>query len=241
MLFDLKGRRRRVIQVTYLALAVLMGGGLVLFGIGGDVQGGLLDAFTGDGSSSSGNPIVERRLKEAEGRLKANPDDQEALKAATRGRFQLAGNDVNPDTGLYRPEARDDLRGSSEAWERYLATDPDPPDAGLARVMLQVYSEFGLNQPPKAAKAAEIVAEDDPSSSSYLALARYAAMARDERTSDLAGKRAIELATEDQKKVVKKQVAQIEKAVATGGAGTGAGAAGGAGAAPGGTAGGAGG
>jgi hypothetical protein len=66
-------------------------------------------------------------------------------------------------------------------------------------------------------------------------------MARDERTSDLAGKRAIALATEDQKKVVKKQVAQIEKAVATGGAGTGAGAAGGAGAAPGGTAGGAGG
>jgi hypothetical protein len=239
MLFDLKGRRRRVIQASYLALAVLMGGGLVLFGIGGDVQGGLLDAFTGDGSNTSGNPIVERRLKEAEGRLKANPNDQEALKAVTRGRFQLAGNDVNPDTGLYGPEARDDLRASSEAWERYLATDPNPPDPGLARVMLQVYSEFGLNQPAKTAEAAEVVAEDDPSSSSYLALARYAAMARDERTSDLAGKRAISLATEDQKKVVKKQVAQIEKAAASGGVG--AGAAGGAGAPPGGTAGGAGG
>jgi hypothetical protein len=241
MLFDLKGRRRRVIQGTYLALAVLMGGGLVLFGIGGDVQGGLLDAFSGDGSNSSGNPIVERRLKEAEGRLKANPDDQEALKAVTRGRFQLAGNDVNADTGLYGPEARDDLRGSSETWERYLATDPDPPEPSLARVMLQVYSEFGLNQPGKAAKAAEIVADDDPSSSAYLALARYAAMARDERTSDLAGKRAIALATEDQKKVVKRQVAQIEKAAGTGGAGAGAGATGGAGAAPGGGAEGAGG
>jgi hypothetical protein len=239
MLFDLKGRRRRVIQGTYLTLAVLMGGGLVLFGIGGDVQGGLLDAFTGDGSNTSGNPIVERRLKEAEGRLKANPNDQEALKAVTRGRFQLAGNDVNPDTGLYGPEARDDLRGSSEAWERYLATDPNPPDPSLARVMLQVYSEFGLNQPAKTAEAAEFVAEDDPSSSSYLALARYAAMARDKRTSDLAGKRAISLATEDQKKIVKKQVAQIDKAAASGGAG--AGAAGGAGAPPGGTAGGAGG
>jgi len=38
MLFDLHGRRRRVVQATYLALAVLMGGGLVLFGVGGDVS-----------------------------------------------------------------------------------------------------------------------------------------------------------------------------------------------------------
>jgi hypothetical protein len=37
MLFDLRGRRRRVVQVTYLMLALLLGGGLVLFGIGGSV------------------------------------------------------------------------------------------------------------------------------------------------------------------------------------------------------------
>ena len=45
MLFDLRGRRRRLVQATYLSLAVLMGGGLVLFGIGGDVSGGLFNAF----------------------------------------------------------------------------------------------------------------------------------------------------------------------------------------------------
>ena len=40
MLFDLRGRgRRRTVQVIYLTLALLLGGGLVLFGIGGDVQG----------------------------------------------------------------------------------------------------------------------------------------------------------------------------------------------------------
>ena len=34
MLFDLRGRgRRRTVQVIYLSLAILMGGGLVLFGI----------------------------------------------------------------------------------------------------------------------------------------------------------------------------------------------------------------
>ena len=35
----------------YVTLAFLMGGGLVLFGIGGDTSGGLVDALTGSGSA----------------------------------------------------------------------------------------------------------------------------------------------------------------------------------------------
>ena len=48
MLFDLRGPgRRRTIKVVYVTLAFLMGGGLVLFGIGGGgVSGGLVDAIT---------------------------------------------------------------------------------------------------------------------------------------------------------------------------------------------------
>ena len=49
MLFDLRGRgRRRTVKFVYITLAVLMGGGLVLFGIGGGgaTQGGLVDAIT---------------------------------------------------------------------------------------------------------------------------------------------------------------------------------------------------
>ena len=42
MLFDLRGRRRRVVQVVYLTLALLLGGGLVLFDLADcAVQGGL--------------------------------------------------------------------------------------------------------------------------------------------------------------------------------------------------------
>src|ERR671914_171088 len=63
MLFDLRGRRRRAVQATYLTLAVLMGGGLVLFGIGGDVSGGLFDAFSdrsggGQGRAASGGQVL---------------------------------------------------------------------------------------------------------------------------------------------------------------------------------------
>lgn len=235
MLFDLKGKRRRVVQATYLTLAVLMGGGLVFLGIGSDTQGGLLDAFKDENDSSSSNPIVERRLESAQERLRANPNDRAALADLTRARFQLAGDDADPNTGLYGPKARPDLRAAAVTWERYLATNPQPPDPSLARVMLQVYSEFGLNQPAKAAEAADVVAQADETSSTFLTLARYAALAKQERKADLAGRRAIMLASSDsQRKVIKQQVETIKAqsaAQAAGGGGGGAAGGGGGGAA----------
>ena len=66
MLFDLRGRgRRRTIQAIYLSLAILMGGGLVLFGIGGEVQGGLFDAFREESTQTSGTDELERRVRDA--------------------------------------------------------------------------------------------------------------------------------------------------------------------------------
>ena len=59
MLFDLKGKRRRAVQGTYLMLAVLMGAGLVLFGIGSSTNGGLGDLFSGGGGSNKGNSVVQ--------------------------------------------------------------------------------------------------------------------------------------------------------------------------------------
>ena len=54
MLFDLRGRgRRRTIQVIYASLALLMGGGLIFFGIGGATSGGLFDALGGSSNGSA--------------------------------------------------------------------------------------------------------------------------------------------------------------------------------------------
>ena len=63
MLFDLRSRgRRRTVQVVYLGLALLMGGGLVLFGVGaGNGNGGLLNAFTGNGSSNRTRSSARRK------------------------------------------------------------------------------------------------------------------------------------------------------------------------------------
>lgn len=226
MIFDLKGRRRRVVQATYLMLAVLMGGGLVFFGIGSGVSGGLLDAFKGNKNGSTGNATLDKRAQAAERKVAANPRDAAALVTLARTRFQLAGLAANAQTSAFTPASKIQLRKAASAWERYLALGPAKPDADLARAMLQTYAQAGLNKPAKAAEAAEIVAGDDPSAASYVNLARYAQLAGQTRKSELAGQKAIDVATKDERAQVKAAVKQIKQGSKPGaGAGAGAGAA----------------
>src|SRR5919107_5447025 len=89
MLFDLRGRRRRAVQATYLMLAFLMGGGLVLFGIGGEVSGGLVDAFKGGGGDSTDSALQDRVDREEE-RLRANPRNERLLQELVRDYYSLA-------------------------------------------------------------------------------------------------------------------------------------------------------
>jgi len=78
MLFDLRGRgRRRTVQAVYLGLAILMGGGLVLFGVGGNVSGGLLDAIKNNPSSSNSD-LFTKRLQAAEKLAQTEPKNAQA-------------------------------------------------------------------------------------------------------------------------------------------------------------------
>ena len=61
-------------QAVYLGLAIILGGGLVLFGVGaGNGLGGLLNAFTGKGSSSGQTQAVSQQEKAAIKATQANP------------------------------------------------------------------------------------------------------------------------------------------------------------------------
>jgi len=212
MLFDLKGRRRRVVQGTYLMLAVLMGGGLVLFGIGGGGAGGLLDAFKGGGGSSTGNAQVQKQIDNAQKRLATNPQDQAALTQIIRGNYQLAGLNVDTNTGAYTADGKKDLQKAANAWEQYLNTNPANPDATLANFMFQAYSQVGLNQPAKAQKAAEIVAAKQNSSAAYIQVVQYATLAGDTRTANLAASKALDLAPKGQRSSVQKLITQAKAA-----------------------------
>jgi hypothetical protein len=210
MLFDLRGRRRRAVQATYLMLAVLMGGGLVLFGIGGDVSGGLVDAFKG-GGGSSGDSVLQDRIDKQEERLQANPRNEVVLQSLVRDYYSLATSQRESGSTGFPDEAKDDLRQAGAYWQRY-AENAEKPNPAVAGYALQIYDVSGLNQPREAQKAAAILAEDANDAPSYLRLVVYAARAGDTRTADLAGQKAVDLAPKDQQKAIEKQVENLKKA-----------------------------
>src|SRR5437763_14083256 len=92
MLFDLRARgRRRAIKVVYLFLALLMGGGLIFFGIGGSTNGGLLDAFKGGGGGTSAEKLAQKKVDSATKVVHVRPQDAEAWRVLTKAQYQQAG------------------------------------------------------------------------------------------------------------------------------------------------------
>src|ERR1700716_390472 len=100
MLFDLRSRgRRRTVQAVYLGLALLMGGGLVLFGVGaGNGFGGILNAFTGNGSSGAQKQVVSQEEKNALAATKLRPTDPTAWASLVQARWTSAAQGGNYDT-----------------------------------------------------------------------------------------------------------------------------------------------
>lgn len=220
MLFDLQGRRRRVVQAVYLTLAVLMGGGLVFFGIGGDVSGGLFDAFSerGGGSGGGGNELIEKRVERNEQIVKRNPRSEGARKALTRDYYQLAVAQIPEGSTQIPDEARANLTKAAANWRAYRALEPKRPDESLAATALQIFGPQTLNRPKEAQEAASLIAEARNDSEAYLNLVQYAVLAGDKRTADLAGQKAIDLAPKAERKTVRDQLEQIEAQAAAGAA-----------------------
>jgi hypothetical protein len=212
MLFDLRGRRRRAVQATYLTLAVLMGGGLVLFGIGGGTSGGIVDAITGNGSGGSTDSALDNRIENQEKKLKASPDDPATLAELVRLQYQAAASNVPSGTTTIPEEGQDNLRRAGAYWDRYVNAVKGEPDPSLARIALIVFDKPGLDQPGKAKDAVRIIAADANDSQSYLLLVQYATAAGDKRTAQLAAQKAVDLAPESQRKQVEKVAKQLQTA-----------------------------
>jgi hypothetical protein len=220
MLFDLRGSgRRTTVKIVYLTLAVLMGGGLVLFGIGGDVSGGLVDALTeNEGSTSVSDDRFRDRAAQAQRAAEANPRDAEAWAAVARARYQYAstGDFFDQNTGQFTDEGKAQLQAASQAWERHLALAKDNPDDSVATIMVQAYSQAGLNDPAKAVAAQEIITEERPKDSTFATLAVLAYQAGQTRKGDLATKEALRLADEDDRNTLKSELeAAKQQAVAS--------------------------
>lgn len=218
MLFDLRGRgRRRTIQGIYLFLAVLMGGGLIFFGVGGTGVG----LFNSDNNNGSGGTVSNDALKKAEKSVRRRPNDPKAWAELTRTRFQSA--DYDSTKQLFTNAKQ--LQGVSNAYKRYrVLLHNGKPDVAILQQMVQVYGESGLQQYSAAVPVVEDVTAIRPSVTGYEQLAIYAKVAGQTRKADLAQQKAITLAEQQAdtpkakkqapksvKSVIKQQVGLIQQ------------------------------
>jgi hypothetical protein len=232
MLFDLKGKRRRAVQITYLGLALLMGGGLVLSGIGSSASGGLLDALVGGGGSSSSDAKkpFETQIKQAETTLRTNPKDAAALATLVRAHFGLAGLEQQESNGVpvgYTDKGKAELQQADAAWSRYLGTEPAQIDPGLAATALQLYDPIALGPPTtdkaKFVRPAAALAEQQNTPQAYIKLVEVATIAGDTRTAALAERKALSFATsKDERNTLKEQIATAKASASSAAPSTGA-------------------
>jgi tetratricopeptide (TPR) repeat protein len=218
MLFDLRGRgRRRFVQAIYLSLAILMGGGLVLFGVGGATSGGLLDAFKSDSGSQSVSETFQKRIDKAESSVRVRPADPKAWAELTRVRFQQASTNDGFDqaNGVFTNKGREYLRQSQTAWNKYLSLTEKPDDT-VAALMVQAFGQYGLNEPDKAVGAMEILIDRrEPTGPLYVQLAALAYQAGQTRKAQLASKKALELTPKDDREQIKAQLESARQAASS--------------------------
>jgi len=216
MLFDLRSRgRRRVIKTVYLFLAILIGVGLIGFGVGtGGNFGGLFSAAAnGGGGSGTGNLTAERALTRAERAAKASPNSASAWASAGEAAYNVATlpSNYNSSDGFTTPghAALDKLK---VAWTNYLRVLPQQPNLTFAQQVSAAFAPppAGVGDYPTAESAQEVVVQLQPNSYvQYEYLAYYAYYAKDIHDGDIAAAKAVALAPKSQRKSVQSTLASI--------------------------------
>jgi hypothetical protein len=213
MLFDLRSRgRRRTVQAVYLGLAILMGGGLVLFGVGaGNGIGGLLNAFTGGGSSSNQAAVVSQAEKTAIKATQTNPGSAAAWANLIEARWSQARSssaDINANTGQFTAAGNKELTAIGQDYQRYkqLVKQADPNIAILAA---RSYQYLG-NYTAAATTWSDITSTSPTQASAFECLAANAYAANQTRTGDLASAKALSLVPQAQRTLLKSRITQAK-------------------------------
>lgn len=215
MLFDLRGRgRRRTVQLIYMGLALLMGVGLIGFGIGGGGGGGgLLNAGSNGESSSSAS--FANQIKKYQKLVNKQPGSVSAWESLTSAQLHEAGSEAYVANNKLTSKGKELFSQVAQSWSSYLALNPPKPNLTLAKEMVRVFSEEGLNQPAAAVTVLQIVVAAEPQSASLFgALAEYAYKAHNTRQGDLASVKAVGLAPSADRVRLKKELAELKKSSA---------------------------
>jgi len=209
MLFDLRGRgRRRTVRIVYGGLAVLLGVGLIGFGVGGGFgSGGILSAASNNEGSNSLS--FSNQIKKYRKLTKQQPTNVAAWEGLIKAQLQESNQFTQNGVSARGKEIFNEV---AQSWQAYVALNPPKPSSTLASQMVLVYSEEGLNQPDQAEAALQILVAARPTSASlWASLAEYAYKAKDVHTGDLASAKAIALAPASEKVRIKNLLAELRK------------------------------
>ncbi len=216
MLFDLQsGKRRRVVQIVFAALAATFVIGFLGFGVGvGNGPGGIFDALGlgGSGGGSTSNAFSQQ-IDNAQKRVDKNPKDEGALLNLARYHYLAGQSELGQPSSPTGPPtitdaAHAELVQAVDAWTKYVkvAAKPDP---GAAGQIAQGYAF--LNDATGAAAAQKIFAKARPSQNSYGQLALYRYASGDITGGDAAAKQAVALSPKSTRKQLEKQLASLAK------------------------------
>jgi hypothetical protein len=212
MLFDLRGRgRRRTVRILYTGLALLMGVGLVGFGIGGGFgSGGIVNSLTNnEGGSSAG---YSSQIKKYRKLTVEQPSNASAWENLAKYLYHEAGNEpYTTSAGEVTSKGKELFKEVSQAWNSYTALNPPKPNAELAQLMESVYSEEGLDEPAKEVEVLQIAVADRPTDAAlYAQLAEYAYKAHNVPIGDLASEKAVNLVPATEKKKLEDELAEVK-------------------------------
>jgi len=230
MLFDLRGRRKRVIQVIYVLLALIMVASLVVIGLPGGIS-----PFN-SGNNIVGEDAAELSIKRAENlqtKLQANPNSETIQKELVRARIAAGGNLFEQDdsTGqlLITDKAAEQYELAASAWEKYLKDHGDNPDPQLAQVVSGTLYQLASgatvaqfeNNIAGAAAAQEIVVkaaeqeskkgEAAPPVAQLASLAELQFLAQNPTAAEAAGKKAVALADKEERNQLEAQLKSFKQ------------------------------
>jgi hypothetical protein len=217
MLFDLRGRgRRRTVQVIYVGLALLFAVGFVGLGVGvGGGGGGILNALTGESGAPSAS--FAGQIKKYQKIVAKQPSDVSAWEALTTAQLHEAGGETYVSNGKLTSKGKELFSQTAHSWNSYLALNPPKPNVTLAKEMVRVFGEEGLNEPAAAVTVLQLVVAAEPQSAALFgALAQYAYKAKNTRQGDLAAAKAVSLAPAAERPRLKKELAELKKSGAAG-------------------------
>jgi hypothetical protein len=213
MLFDLRGRgRRRTVRILYTGLALLMGVGLVGFGVGGGFGGGGILSGLSKGENESGGASYSSQIKKYRKLTQEQPSNASAWENLTKALLHEGGNEAyTTSAGAVTSKGKELFHETAQAWSGYIALNPPKPNAELAQLMETVYGESGLNEPAKEVEVLQIAVVARPTDAAlYAALAEYAYKAHNVRVGDLASAKAIGLVPAAERTKLKDELAEVK-------------------------------